>query len=176
MCNTLVRGSQSTTSHGDSVFTGSFWVSAKVFARLEGQPDLESRLHRGFCSVCRRQWGDTSTRSRCLQCGCGMRLDGVKGECPANPTEGQREKTSHGEAVFTGYCWVDAGLWDYLVSREATRSNPNDPADAEEQPEEEYFEETGIAEFGGCSGCGASWGNSYKAATCIFCGSFVGLT
>ncbi len=166
MSESLKRGDRlAGRDGGEAVFTGEFWVSARVFAHLEHTPGLQERLHRGFCTVCHRQWGDTSRHSRCLSCTVSMHLDGVKGMCPDNPAEGQRVITPFGEAVFGGYCWMDAGLFDYL---QATPPNFKE--------EDGPFDPLCVSELGGCAGCGAYWGNSHKCALCVFCGSHVSLT
>lgn len=159
------RGVVCTGSHGEAVFTGVCWVTAKLFRHMEQSALSEERLHQGFCTGCHRRWGHTSHTSRCVFCGWNVLLNGVKGECPANPAEGQRVTAPFGEAVFSGYCWLQASLYDYL------RDNPPNFDD-----DDDGFEPLCVSELGGCHGCGAYWGNSYKGVTCAFCGSLVSLT
>lgn len=163
MCNNPVCGSRLEGAYGVVVFTGDCWVNDRLFERLQSEPGLSARLHRGFCTVCHRLHGDTSQFTRCPCNGVGVNLRGVLGQPPLSPAEGQRVTTEHGAAVFDGYCWVEAWLYDHLVE------NPPDWSD-------DTYEPLCVAELGGCGGCGAYWGNSHKGVRCVFCGSHVSLT
>ncbi len=79
--------------------------------------------------------------------------------------EGTRVTTQWGEAVFTGYCWVEGWLyplWDSPL--------------VEPGPDEDYDEVLWGCELGTCSGCGAYWGHWCKWVTCVHCGRGVSLT